>query len=425
MDEQAVADTHTLLARGIKAAQAKQKTEAYRLLGLVVDSEPDNVQALLWLAAVAPTPQESLAAFQRVLAIAPENEPARVGRRWAAGRIAQSTPPPPSEAPAEPVTNGATAPAADDTAAPVATTAAAPGARPSRPITAPLGPAPETLEIPPPEAEAGPPPRRRPTAPLYGPPAIPDTSTDAEWRAAGDLAVPTDTVNWDDDGAGLQSTAPTEAGARGVTCPNCGAPGQTGPACSLCATPLAPQPDESTGGATPSAAAPVPAAPVLPAEAVAGAYPPALSPVAPRPSLWPLMLGGLLVLGGLFVLGLGLGWFGAGAITRFDQAGQRFFEAQIQHEYDVAAGLLAPSLKSQYLPGHDLPLVQLDAALSGMTGATVESAPWANDPAGTIGESLVTIQPQAGPPVRYEVHLVRDGDQWLIDQILPYRGTGP
>src|SRR5690349_20255825 len=124
MDQQD-ANLRNMLQLGIKAAQAKRKTEAYQLLSQVVRRDPRSEQGWLWLAAVAPHPQESLDAFNHVLAINPNNEQARVGQRWAMSRL-----------------SAASAPAA--TAAPQA--AQAPLASPARPPAAP------PPEAPPPRA---------------------------------------------------------------------------------------------------------------------------------------------------------------------------------------------------------------------------------------------------------------------------------
>src|SRR5690349_6696889 len=89
--EQADNSTQSLLQQGIKAAQAKRKPEAYQLLSQVVRRDPQNEQAWLWLAAVAPTPKEAMDAFERVLAINPANEQARFGQRWAQGRLEKAS----------------------------------------------------------------------------------------------------------------------------------------------------------------------------------------------------------------------------------------------------------------------------------------------------------------------------------------------
>src|SRR4051794_24011494 len=109
--EQADSSTQNLLQLGIKAAQAKRKADAYQLLSQVVRRDPQSEQGWLWLAAVAPTPQESLDAFGRVLAINPSNEQARVGQRWAMGRLGNAPPAPTQNAaPAASVQNRSPAP---------------------------------------------------------------------------------------------------------------------------------------------------------------------------------------------------------------------------------------------------------------------------------------------------------------------------
>lgn len=88
------------LQKGIRAARRDAKEPARRLLGYVVQQDPDNEEAWLWLARVVETPAQRVDCLQRVLAINPENQ-------WAAQQLTelQSTPaepaapvqPPPSE----------------------------------------------------------------------------------------------------------------------------------------------------------------------------------------------------------------------------------------------------------------------------------------------------------------------------------------
>src|SRR5690349_79546 len=129
MDQQD-ANLRNMLQLGIKAAQAKRKTEAYQLLSQVVRRDPRSEQGWLWLAAVAPSPQESLDAFNRVLAINPNNEQARVGQRWAMSRLTTATAPAAGAAPQTPQ-------------APLASlrpAAAPPPAAPARPAPTPPAP---------------------------------------------------------------------------------------------------------------------------------------------------------------------------------------------------------------------------------------------------------------------------------------------
>lgn len=410
MMDHADANLRDMLQLGIKAAQAKHKTEAYQLLSQVVRRDPGNEQGWLWLAAVAPTPQESLDAFTHVLAINPSNEQARVGQRWASARLAP--PAPAAPAPSAPVAAGFT-PAASVAAAPPA--AAAGNATMFAPSSGPT---------------AAP-------APVADPPvsAAPPADT---WRAAGDLTVPGSGVNWDDNGAeldGLNSLSDLDgspAPADAVTCPNCGAPGQTGTYCTHCHAPLAhPSTD---AGLDPSLRGvvyrPEPAMhdPALdrrsydlPADprSVPTAYTAAIRPVGRRTSLMPLLLGGLLLLAGLFLALSGLKPHSP------DEAAQQFFQKHLQKNYAEAATHLNPALQNSYLPTHDLPNLNLLTALVGVPDSAVQApAPLAvsADPskAGSQAESYVTIQPPKGAPLRYLVHLTRsENSTWLIDQILP------
>lgn len=67
------------LRLGITAAKAGHKAEARPLLRAVTESEPSNELAWLWLAGVAESPHDAMAALQRVLAINPTNPQALRG----------------------------------------------------------------------------------------------------------------------------------------------------------------------------------------------------------------------------------------------------------------------------------------------------------------------------------------------------------
>ena len=56
-----------LLQQGIAAAKAKRKTEAYGLLRQVVEADPRNIDAWIWLGAVAPSLPEQSQLFERAL----------------------------------------------------------------------------------------------------------------------------------------------------------------------------------------------------------------------------------------------------------------------------------------------------------------------------------------------------------------------
>lgn len=74
------------LRRGLSAARTGDYSEARRWLVAALDRDPDNITALLWLAWLAPTRQESLVLLSRVLELDPGNERARAALRWARRR---------------------------------------------------------------------------------------------------------------------------------------------------------------------------------------------------------------------------------------------------------------------------------------------------------------------------------------------------
>src|SRR4051812_19541968 len=95
------------LQSGIAAARARDRAAARSLLRAAVLDEPGNEMALVWLATVAETPQESVAFLERVLEINPGNDRAREGLEHYRSQLAPPAPfpaPPaePDNAPAEP-----------------------------------------------------------------------------------------------------------------------------------------------------------------------------------------------------------------------------------------------------------------------------------------------------------------------------------
>lgn len=74
-----MAESDTILQLGIEAAREGNRDEARSLFSLLTRQEPDNLQAWLWLAGVAETPDERRAALERVIAIDPGNEMASKG----------------------------------------------------------------------------------------------------------------------------------------------------------------------------------------------------------------------------------------------------------------------------------------------------------------------------------------------------------
>jgi hypothetical protein len=112
-----------------------------------------------------------------------------------------------------------------------------------------------------------------------------------------------------------------------------------------------------------------------------------------------------------------------GATNRFDTAGRSFFEAHMRQDYTTAASYLDPKLQSVYMATKDLPDLNLTATLNALEGPRVDAAPLAGPDDKGTGESVITLTPKTGAPVRYLVHLTHASGRWLVDQILPY--TGP
>jgi hypothetical protein len=79
-----------LLRRGLLAERAGDHAEARHWFQAALDTDPDNITALLWSAWMASTGQESLALLSRVLELDPENKRARAGIRWARRRFSIS-----------------------------------------------------------------------------------------------------------------------------------------------------------------------------------------------------------------------------------------------------------------------------------------------------------------------------------------------
>jgi lipoprotein-anchoring transpeptidase ErfK/SrfK len=75
------------LQQGIEAARAGRENEARAHLIAVLKQDPNNITAMLWLAFVLPSPDDSIRLLQRVLALDPTNERAKAGIRWARVRL--------------------------------------------------------------------------------------------------------------------------------------------------------------------------------------------------------------------------------------------------------------------------------------------------------------------------------------------------
>jgi hypothetical protein len=74
-----MAESDTILQLGIDAAREGNRDEARNLFSLLTRQEPSNLQAWLWLAGVADSPDERRGALERVLELDPTNEMAIKG----------------------------------------------------------------------------------------------------------------------------------------------------------------------------------------------------------------------------------------------------------------------------------------------------------------------------------------------------------
>ena len=74
-----MADTKELLSQGIAALKAGQKAKARGLLEQATQQDKQNEMAWLWLSGAVDTDDERRMCLQRVLAINPGNESARLG----------------------------------------------------------------------------------------------------------------------------------------------------------------------------------------------------------------------------------------------------------------------------------------------------------------------------------------------------------
>ncbi|MBE7556569.1 MAG: L,D-transpeptidase family protein [Anaerolineales bacterium] len=97
MSNQQPATINDNLRLGIEAARTGRENEARSHLIAVLRQDPNNIPAMLWLAFVLPSPQDTIRLLNRVLALDPSNERAKAGIRWARVRLGlppeQSDPP--------------------------------------------------------------------------------------------------------------------------------------------------------------------------------------------------------------------------------------------------------------------------------------------------------------------------------------------
>ena len=98
------AQLRALLHQGMQAARRGDRARASGLFQAVVEQDPDQEEAWLWLAALAEDPEQSIVYLQRVLSINPHNTCAQAGLQWARQRIqaAEALP----EAPIQPAWGG-------------------------------------------------------------------------------------------------------------------------------------------------------------------------------------------------------------------------------------------------------------------------------------------------------------------------------
>lgn len=93
--------TDELLREGIQAAKGGQIDEARRILKRVVEQEPRNAMAWLWLSAAVETDQQRMVCLENVLAINPHHEAARRGLQALRQKVAAPKPLPEAPAPAK------------------------------------------------------------------------------------------------------------------------------------------------------------------------------------------------------------------------------------------------------------------------------------------------------------------------------------
>ena len=98
------AQLRALLQQGMQAARRGDRARASGLFQAVLEQDPDQEEAWLWLAALAESPEQSVVYLQRVLSINPHNTRAQAGLQWARQRIqaAEALP----EAPIQPAWGG-------------------------------------------------------------------------------------------------------------------------------------------------------------------------------------------------------------------------------------------------------------------------------------------------------------------------------
>ncbi len=89
-----------LLTQAIADARAGRRDDAARQLRQIVNNEPGNVDAWIWLGGTATDVQEQRRALERALALAPDNGRAQQGLRWLRTTAPHAFEPPAPESPA-------------------------------------------------------------------------------------------------------------------------------------------------------------------------------------------------------------------------------------------------------------------------------------------------------------------------------------
>ncbi len=80
-----------LFRQALEAYDSGDLERAHELFVQAQETEPDNVWALLWCGATAPTPEETITWLEQVLAMDPGNPHAEAGLAWARERVEQAT----------------------------------------------------------------------------------------------------------------------------------------------------------------------------------------------------------------------------------------------------------------------------------------------------------------------------------------------
>ena len=405
----------SLLQQGITAARAKHKGEAYRLLRQVVDADPNNVEAWIWLGAVAPSLPEQAQAFEQAQALDPANERAAAGLRWSHARLTSATPPP-----VAPVLAAPAVPAPIEQAALPLTPAASPAPAPPSPPPADLTPGPAEV------ARPLPPLHRLDAVAPSAPPVVPPApaAPPLGYAAPGDFTPEPGSAAAP---AGAESTwdwtAPGEMSGLDVRLPWPPAAGETS------ALPPATTAEDQwfwRDGGVPmpppispaEASAPVLAAPLETTSVVIP--PPAPVTVPPAPAPIAAVGGGgsgLLLFSGLILvlLLLGLAAFHTtlaafGQVPGPEATVRNFLTAHLRGDYHTAAAYLTRDQAAAY---EQVPtLGSLPPASTG-AGLQIQVAPLAVEPA--RAEVLAVIQGSGGDrPWRFVLVHEQAGGPWVI-----------